>query len=102
MDSLPIYRSPFGDKHTVFDCLKIYLSNFKKVYDIKKCLMEKTYDELKELEKKINNSFKEDYNTIVKLQKEHDDIQSKWRELYQQVNSLDIALQLDLIKLFID
>ena len=102
MSFLPTYQYHIGSKQQVFEGIKIHLKNCKEVYDNKREKCNTLYNEMNELKRKIEYSFKKDIETINILQKEYDAKHSDWLMLTLELKSNESKFYLDMIDLFID
>lgn len=102
MSPFPCYQYHVGTKQEVFTGVKIYLKKCKDVYEVKNNECNKLFDELKFIELKISDSFKDDIDGIRSLQKKYEDTHSEWVKLYTFLKSNETKILLDLINLFLD
>ena len=102
MSLFPCYQYHVGTKQEVFTGVKIYLKKCKDIYELKNKECNKLSDELKFIELKISDSFKDDIDGIRSLQKKYEDTHSEWVKLYTFLKSNETKFLLDLINLFLD
>lgn len=98
----PTYRYHSGTKRDVFNGIKIYLSECKDVYNEKVKLADKLYSEIQELNKTMDDSFHNDIEIIIAIEKALERKKQEWLMLKTELCGNEVKLHTDLVSLFID
>jgi len=102
MKHYPMYSYNNGDKKNIFDGIKSYLYRIKSEIDNDKKKYDKLTLEQTNLREEINNTFKNNIDTIIALTKKYDKNQDMLNDLSYKMRDNETKFLADLIYLFCD